>query len=190
MELAVFGLFAFLAVASALVVVSHKNPIYSTLGLVVTLVSSAALFVLLGAPFIATLQVLVYAGAIVVLFLFVIMLLAIGREQPGDAEGELGLQLPQQQNGQRWGTILGAGVFAGTLLAILWRTYGGEQLEPLTEAFVDTKVLATLLFERYLLAFELIGLLLLVAVVAASVIARRLRPDGDAETALHFDEEA
>ena len=78
MELLVFLIFAFLAVASALVVVAHKNPVYSTMALVVTLFSVAVLFVLLGAPFIGVLQVLIYTGAIVVLFLFVIMLLNIG----------------------------------------------------------------------------------------------------------------
>ena len=81
MELAVFGLFAALALISALVVVLHRNPVYSVLSLVVTLVSLAVLFVLLGAPFLAALQVLVYTGAILVLFLFVIMLLNVGREQ-------------------------------------------------------------------------------------------------------------
>ena len=81
MELLVFLIFAFLAVASALVVVAHRNPVYSTMSLVVTLFSVAVLFVLLGAPFIGALQVLIYTGAIVVLFLFVIMLLNIGREE-------------------------------------------------------------------------------------------------------------
>jgi len=75
MELAVFAIFAFLALASAIVVVAHRNPVYSTMSLVVTLVSTAVLFVLLGSPFLAALQVLLYTGAILVLFLFVIMLL-------------------------------------------------------------------------------------------------------------------
>src|SRR6185295_4036771 len=81
METAIFLLFALLALGSALVVVAHKNPVYSTMALVVTLFSVAVLFVLLGSPFIGVLQVLVYTGAIVVLFLFVIMLLNIGREE-------------------------------------------------------------------------------------------------------------
>ena len=175
MQLAVFALFALLSLVSAVVVVAHKNAVYSTMSLVVVLVSSAALFVLLGAPFIATLQVLVYAGAIVVLFLFVIMLLNLGRENAtGEAEAPRG-------SGQKWGTILGAGVFAGTLLALIWRTYGSDSLEPLQEEAVATKPLATLLFSNYILAFEVIGLLLLVAVVAASVVARRVGSAGEAE---------
>lgn len=83
MEAAVFWLFTLLAVGSALVVVTHRNPVYSTMSLVVTLFSTAVLFVLLGAPFLAALVVLIYAGAIVVLFLFVLMLLNVGRERPG-----------------------------------------------------------------------------------------------------------
>ncbi len=170
MELAIFVVFGLLAVVSAVTVVAHRNPIYSTLSLVVTLAATAVLFVLLGAPFIATLQVLVYAGAIVVLFLFVIMLLNVGREE---TEGSVSRTGP----GQRWGTVVGAGIFAGTLLAILWRTYGAESLDPLTEELVAIKPLAALLFDRYLLAFELIGLLLLVAVVAAGIVARRPAPE-------------
>ncbi|HEY8022432.1 MAG TPA: NADH-quinone oxidoreductase subunit J, partial [Thermoanaerobaculia bacterium] len=79
METAVFLVFAALAVGSAVVVVAHRNPIYSTMSLVLTLFSIAVLFVLLGAPFLAALQILIYAGAILVLFLFVVMLLNIQR---------------------------------------------------------------------------------------------------------------
>ncbi|MGH7858980.1 MAG: NADH-quinone oxidoreductase subunit J, partial [Candidatus Binatia bacterium] len=81
MELAAFAVFALLALGSALVVVFHRNPVYSTMALVVTLLATAALFVMLGSPFLAALQVLLYTGAILVLFLFVIMLLNLtGRE--------------------------------------------------------------------------------------------------------------
>jgi NADH-quinone oxidoreductase subunit J len=75
MELAIFAIFVLLGLGSALAVVLHPDPVKSTLSLVVTLFSTGVLFVLLGAPFIGTLQVLVYTGAIVVLFLFVVMLL-------------------------------------------------------------------------------------------------------------------
>jgi len=167
MEMAVFILFAFLALFSAIVVVVHRNPVYSTMSLVVTLFSLAVLFVLLGAPFIATLQVLIYTGAILVLFLFVIMLLNVGREEPtGDGD----------RSAQRWGAILGGGIFAGTFGATLWRTYGARALEPLTADEVSLAGLANYLFDHYLLAFEIIGLLLLVAVIAATVLARKLAP--------------
>ncbi len=169
MEIAVFSLFALLALASAIVVVTHRNPVYSTMSLVVTLVSLAVLFVMLGAPFIGTLQVLVYTGAILVLFLFVIMLLNIDGEQRAE----------QPRGAQSTVAMLTAAVFAGTLGMLLWRASRDVALDPLTEQSVSMKALAAALFERYLLAFEMIGLLLLVAVVAASVLARRSRPSAD-----------
>jgi NADH-quinone oxidoreductase subunit J len=165
MELAIFLLFAILAVGSALVVVIHKNPVYSTMSLVVTLVSLAALFVLLGAPFIATLQVLIYTGAILVLFLFVIMLLNV-EEEAGDApRGSL----------QGWVAGAAALLFLG-LVGLLQARSGAPPEGPLTEEFVSLKVLARKLFGEYLLPFELVGVLLLVAVIAATVVARRPLP--------------
>lgn len=162
MEMAVFLLFAFLALASAVVVVAHRNPVYSVMSLVVTLVSLAVLFVLLGAPFIATLQVLIYTGAILVLFLFVLMLLNIGREEPGPSRW-----------GQKLPAILAALIFGGMLTLLYYRGFAGQALVPLDEGFVSLRVLAAALFDRYLLPFEIVGLLLLVAVIAATVLARR-----------------
>ncbi len=163
MELAIFVGFALLALASAILVVAHRNPIYSTLSLVVTLVSTAALFVLLGAPFIAALQVLIYTGAIVVLFLFVIMLLNVQREVVAPASGQ----------GQRWGAALTGAAFAGLLLVALWRAYAGVPAQPLAPELVSLPALARTLFTRYMLPFQIIGLLLLAAVTAATVLARR-----------------
>src|SRR5437899_9448338 len=87
----IFWTFAALALGSALCCITRRNPIASALWLVVTLFSLAALFVVLDAQFIAVLQVLVYAGAIMVLFLFVIMLLNLGRQAATDIKGPLGL---------------------------------------------------------------------------------------------------
>src|SRR3989442_6192000 len=89
--LIIFWAFAGLALVSALCCITRRNAVASALWLVVTLFSLAALFVLLDAQFIAVLQVLVYAGAIMVLFLFVIMLLNLGRQGPTDVKGPLGL---------------------------------------------------------------------------------------------------
>src|SRR5207247_610556 len=89
--LIIFWVFAGLAVVSALGCITRRSPVASALWLVVTLFSLAALFVLLDAQFIAVLQVLVYAGAIMVLFLFVIMLLNLGRPGPTDLKGPAGL---------------------------------------------------------------------------------------------------
>ena len=165
-EVAVFLLFAALALGSALMVVLLRNPVHSTLSLVLTLIAIAALFVLLGAPFLAALQVLVYTGAIVVLFLFVVMLLNIGREEMASDRGLV----------QKGAAGLGALVLLGMVGAALWQGTAGHELAPLTEDFVSLKVLAAQLFGRYLVTFELVGLLLLVAVIAATVLAARPTP--------------
>jgi|GEM_PF-244519 len=167
MEMAVFGLFALLALGSSLVVVAHKSPIYSTLSLVLTLFSVAVLFVLLGAPFIATLQLLIYAGAILVLFLFVIMLLNVGRE-----EG-----IPGGHRVQLVTAILGALAFTGALWLLLRPALGAAPQAALTEELVSLSGLAQELFAEYLLPFEIVGLLLLVAVIGATVVARRPTAD-------------
>ncbi len=162
MEMAVFALFAFLAVASAMVVVTHRNPVYSVMSLVVTLISLAVMFVLLGAPFLAALQVLVYTGAILVLFLFVIMLLNIEREEPAG-----GHRL------QKLGAALAALVFAGLLASWFVAAEGGTEAVALTEQDVALVPLARQLFTTYLLPFEIVGVLLLAAVIAATALARR-----------------
>jgi NADH-quinone oxidoreductase subunit J len=163
MEMAVFAVFALLALGSSLVVVAHHSPIYSTLTLVLTLFSTAVLFVLLGAPFIATLQLLIYAGAILVLFLFVIMLLNVGRDAGPGAGHRLQLAT----------AVLGALVFAGMLALALRQGLTRGPYPPLTEELVSISKLAQELFSGYLLPFEIVGLLLLVAVIGATVAARR-----------------
>ncbi len=165
--MAVFAVFAFLAVASAMVVVIHRNPVYSVMSLVVTLISLAVMFVLLGAPFLAALQVLVYTGAILVLFLFVIMLLNIEREEPAG-----GHKL------QKLGAALAALGFAGLLATWFVRAQGGAEAVPLDAEAVALVPLARALFSKYLLPFEIVGVLLLAAVVAATALARR----GDTST--------
>jgi NADH-quinone oxidoreductase subunit J len=167
MEMATFLVFAALTVASAIVVVAHRNPVYSTMSLVLTLFSVAVLFVLLGAPFIATLQVLIYAGAILVLFLFVLMLLNVGRDEAG----------PRGHGLQRVSAMVGGLAFVAILLLAFWRA-GAPASRPLSEQLVSLVDLAQELFAGYLLPFEIIGLLLLVAVIGATVVARR--PSGEA----------
>jgi len=162
MELLVFLIFAFLSVFAALVVVAHKNPVYSTMALVLTLFSVAVLFVLLGAPFVGVLQVLIYTGAIVVLFLFVIMLLNIGREDSQIAG----------HKAQLFFALLGAVTF-GSLVILALLSLRHAALPPLTPELVSLEALASTLFNEYLLPFEIIGLLLTVAVIGATVVARR-----------------
>lgn len=165
MEVAVFLVFAVLALLSSLVVVLHRNPIYAVMSLVVTFVSIAVLFVLLGAPFLAAVQVLVYTGAILVLFLFVIMLLNVSQ----DSSGGLSLQ-------KVLATVAAVG-FSMLLFTLFWGRFHGLPLAPLQETDVALRPLARALLGTYLLPFEMVGLLLLAAVTAATVLARR----GDSE---------
>jgi NADH-quinone oxidoreductase subunit J len=166
MEVAIFTLFALLAVGFAIVVVAHPHPVKSTMSMVVVLFCLAVLFVLLGAPFVAAVQVLVYTGAILVLFLFVLMLLNIGRER-APAGG---------QPAQRWVALVAAAFFAGFLGMLFWRTHGSDDLLALTPDYLSIHRLSWELFTTWLLPFEVVGLLLLVAVVAAYVLARAPLP--------------
>jgi NADH-quinone oxidoreductase subunit J len=168
METVLFLLFAALAVGFAVVVVAHRDPVKSTMSMVVVLFCMAVLFVLLGAPFIAALQVLLYTGAILVLFLFVIMLLNIQAEASTRPTRRV----------QRWTALVAASFFAGFLGMLFWRTYLDAAAPVLGEDYLSIRNLAELLFTRYLLPFELVGLLLLVAVVAASLLARRPPDEG------------
>ena len=162
---------AAVALLSALVVVAHRNPVYAVMSLVVTLLSMAVLFVQLAGHFVAVLLILVYAGAILVLFLFVIMLLNVGSEPRGLGGTRL----------EQWGAIAAAVLFGGILATLQW---GGVALErpPITEDDVALLPLARKLFADYLLPFEMTGLLLLAAVIAATVLARKApaEPRGDA----------
>jgi NADH-quinone oxidoreductase subunit J len=169
MEMAVFLLFAALSVGFAIVVVAHPHPVKSTMSMVVVLFCLAVLFVLLGAPFVAALQVLLYTGAILVLFLFVIMLLNVGRERSPVTP----------RLAQRWGALVASAFFAGFLGMLLWRHNDVAEVmpAPLSEEFLSVRRLAWELFSTWLLPFELVGLLLLVAVVAAYVLARTPRDE-------------
>ena len=169
MILTFFWIFGVIAMGSALLCITRKNPVGSALWLVVTLFALAAMFVLLDAQFIAALQVLVYAGAIMVLFLFVIMLLNLGRPGPSDMKGPAGL-------------LVGA-VLAGLLLFQL-RALGSAappeaiQLPPGMIAAAQARqgmvgAVATPLFDAYLIPFEIASLLLLAAIVGAVVLAKR-----------------
>ena len=168
-ELAVFWTFAGLAVLAAVLCITRRSPVASALWLVVTLFALAALFVLLDAQFIAALQVLVYAGAIMVLFLFVIMLLNLGRGGPSDIKGPVGV---------------GVGALLAGLLLLQLRILG--QAAPPDAIRLPEGAMAALqreqglvgavarpLFGAYLVPFEITSLLLLAAIVGAVVLAKR-----------------
>ena len=161
-EMVVFVICAAVTLVSGLVVVAHRNPVYSVMSLVVTLIALATLFVMLAGHLLGVLLVLVYAGAILVLFLFVIMLLNVGREPRGLPRGRV----------QRWGAMAGAVLFGAALVALQQGTIAPPRL-PITPEDVELVPLARALFGQYLLVFEMAGLLLLAAVIAATVLARR-----------------
>ena len=167
--LVLFWAFAGLALASALACITRRSPVASALWLVVTLFALAALFVLLDAQFIAVLQLLVYAGAIMVLFLFVIMLLNLGHPGPMDVKGPVGV-----------GTAF---LLGGVLLFQLWilrqaAPPASIQLPPGSVARLQQEqglvgAVARPLFDTYLIPFEITSLLLLAALVGAVVLAKR-----------------
>ena len=169
MLLIAFWAFAVLAVVAAVMCITRRSPVASALWLILTLFCLAVLFTLLDAPFIGILQVLVYAGAIMVLFLFVIMLLNLGRVGSGDMKG-----------------LVGAGVAALLGVAMLVQLRGLAQagppdairLPPGTVAAMQQQqgVVGTVagpLFDSYLVPFEITSVLLLAAVVGAVVLAKR-----------------
>jgi NADH-quinone oxidoreductase subunit J len=165
-----FYLFGLLALVSALVFVTRKSPVAAALWLVNVMFSLAALYVMLDAHFIGAIQVLVYAGAIMVVFLFVVMLLNLG--QPSD--------LADARSG--WWK-LAAGVMGLALLALLGAKLKLEypQALALPAGFAERNLIernavgaiAEPLFREYLLAFELTSVLLLVAIIGAVVLGRR-----------------
>ena len=166
-ETILFSFFALTAVFCALGVVFHKNPVHCALLLVGVLLSLSGLFILLNAQFIAALQVIVYAGAIMVLFLFVLMLLNFRQDPsvltPGAAKG--------------FGFIFGLLV----LVELLWTALtpnggegGGMPSAPALPAdFGSPAAIGRILYTTWLYPFEITSILLLVAVIGAVVLAKR-----------------
>jgi NADH-quinone oxidoreductase subunit J len=165
----VFYLFGVIALASAVTFVTRKSPVTAALWLVNTMFSLAALYVMLDAQFVGVMQVLVYAGAIMVVFLFVVMLLNLGHpSELADARGT-GWKLAA--------VLIGLGllgeimVIASTKLPqqlVIPRDFNEQQLQKLNAV----GMIAEPLFKDYLLAFELTSVLLLVAITGAVVLGR------------------
>jgi NADH-quinone oxidoreductase subunit J len=175
-DVAVFVVSAVIVLAGALGVVLARNPVHSALMLVMTLFGVAVLFVEQEAHFLAAVQVIVYAGAIVVLFLFVIMLLGVDREEVLEVE---------QLRGQRpTAIVLGVLSFAELLLLARtqWATGAVAVAGRADGPGSNVEKLARSIFTRYLLPFEATSILLVIAVVGAVVLARRPSPaDGPDE---------
>jgi NADH-quinone oxidoreductase subunit J len=166
---AIFWVFAVVAIGGALLCITRRSPVASALWLVTTLFSLAGIFVLLDAQFIAALQVMVYAGAIMVLFLFVIMLLNLGRGTPTDMRGWAGRFV-----------ALALAVLLGVELWVLVRSplAGAIQLpagalSQVTQEHGVVGVISDSLFRTYMVPFEVTSILLLAAIVGAVVLAKR-----------------
>ena len=161
----IFYLFAGLAIAGAISTVYHRNPLYSAISLVGTFISLACIYITLAAPFIAAVQILIYAGAIMVLVVFVIMLLNMDAE-PG-------------RNRLKYLYVFGA-AFAALLLAQTFYIYSAVVRAPSVVAADQTQTAgATLsigraMYTEYLLPVEVVGVLLLMAIIGAVILVRRL----------------
>jgi NADH-quinone oxidoreductase subunit J len=166
---ALFWGFGALLLASSLLVILHKNPVTSALFLVLAFCSLAGIYLTLQAEFLGMVQIIVYAGAIMVLFLFVIMYLNLGRDV------ESGVQIAFRR-GAGWilgGLLVGMGVL---LLSRGWAIGPGAATPP-DPTVGNTQAIGLVLYSRYLFPFELTSIVLLVAMVGAVVIARgRLGP--------------
>jgi NADH-quinone oxidoreductase subunit J len=161
MDAILFYSFAVIAVVSAVVVIAQRNPIYSAFALILTLCSLSIIFALLGSPFIAVLQVIVYAGAIMVLFLFVLMLLNVKREQ--DVPGQAGR------------TLLWVALALVTLLVVQAGAVLMRSVRSPAPAFdASTRTMAAVLFSpHFLYVFEATSILILAALVGAIALSRK-----------------
>jgi NADH-quinone oxidoreductase subunit J len=158
-----FYIFAFLTLLCGALVVANpfsRNPVTSAMFLVLTIVSLAGLFVLLHAFFLAAVQVLVYAGAVMVLFLFVIMLLNLKEEERRRIKKILAAT-----------TLVVVGIFLGLFARSLHSV--PRETAPIPTATGDTATLGKLLFTQYLLPFEIVSVLLLVAMVGVILLSKK-----------------
>jgi len=158
----IFFVLAALAVLGAVSLILQRHPIHSALSLIVVMVALAGLYLLMGAEFVAAVQIIVYGGAIMVLFVFVIMLLNAGEEE--------------RTNFSKLATYAGiplAVATAGLIAAAIVRSSAGLSSAGPNGALTSTKTLSMLLFREFVYPFELTSFLILVAILGAIVLAQR-----------------
>ena len=158
-----FYLFAAIMIVGGVLVITRKNAVHSALALIVTLLAQAALYLMLYAPFVAGVQIILYAGGIMVLFLFVIMLVNLDRA------------MKERQFNKQWiAGIIAAAVLGGLFISVYTK---GKSLFPYHGATVvetqNTQNIGSLLYGQYMFAFEIASLLLLVAIIGAVVMAKK-----------------
>ena len=159
-EKVIFFVFAAPLVATALGVVLARSPVYAAMNLVAAFFFMAGIYVLLSAHLIAVMQILVYAGAVMVLFLFVIMLLSLGDEVARE-----------RKKAMQYLGVLGAVALASVLASAIARV-SDDGMRAVDASFGTVKAVGSVLFTEYLLPFEATSLLLLVAIVGAVVVAK------------------
>jgi NADH-quinone oxidoreductase subunit J len=163
-----FYLFGAVAVIASLLVISQRNPIYSVLLLIASFGALSGLYVMLEAPFVAVIQIIVYAGAIMVLFLFVVMLLNAPHEE---TEQDERLHAFRRQGPLRFGAVLAIALAAELTWALTRGT--GETGAFQGEAVSSVQAIGKALFTDYAFPFEVTSVLILVAMVGAVVLAKR-----------------
>jgi len=157
-----FYIFAAVTVLAALNMVLQRTPVYSALSLIVVLCSLAVVYLLLGAEFMAVIQVIVYAGAIMVLFVFVIMLLNAGREKPS-----------HRSRVAKWIGAPLIGAFLVEMLLVIWEQFPPTRAASPAPLDGSPVAIGHLLFRNYVLPFEVTSILILVAVLGAVVLAKK-----------------
>ncbi len=161
-----FYLFAAIAVIASLLVIAQRNPIYSVLLLIASFGALSGLYVLLDAPFVAVIQIIIYAGAIMVLFLFVVMLLNAHEDAETGEHAVVAVASPARRLGGFLAVLLGA--------ELVWAiTVAGESGGFAGGSVSSVADIGRLLFTDYTFAFEATSLLILVAMVGAVVLARK-----------------
>jgi len=167
-----FYVFAIVVVTAGLLTVVSKNPVHSVLWLILAFLSSAGLFILLGAEFVAMLLIIVYVGAVAVLFLFVVMMLDVDF---AELKGEMAKYMPLA-------LLMGVVILMQLALTFgVWEFADGVQglrgaVTPDAGEIHNTAALGQLIYDDYILLFQLAGLILLVAMIGAIVLTLRHRP--------------
>lgn len=193
-ETLLFYVFGAIAVVASLLVIAQRNPIYSVLLLIASFGALSGLYVLLDAPFAAVIQIIVYAGAIMVLFLFVVMLLNAPHEDTDEDLAAAGIgphaerdpvtgaptitlsRSPSRTGAMRFGAMLSAAL----IVELVWALGRGTESGQFAGGAVSSvSAIGRSLFTDYAFAFEVTSVLILVAMVGAVVLARREAADGE-----------
>jgi NADH-quinone oxidoreductase subunit J len=160
-----FYLFAAMMVIGGILVITRKNPVHSALALIVALLAQASIYLMLYAPFVAGVQIILYAGGIMVLFLFVIMLVNVERS------------MKERQFNSQWVVgLIAATALGGLFIAVYTKgnnIFPSHALRMTTGEAPNTQSVAIMLYGQYMFAFEIASLLLLVAIIGAVVMAKK-----------------